>query len=122
MNKLVNIIKDITLTTGDTFVESSTITLPSISSGIIIAKVSGIGNNSLSPVPEAYVGEVYCRYQKDDNGTLSLGTSSEYISQATMLPRVSIVNNSNNIRLRFTRNGNAYDSNWIADVEIFYIR
>ena len=121
MNKILHTFRKILLDTGSTFVETPTMTIPSLSGGMIRVKVSGIGNTSLF-TPEAYVSELVCRFRKDDNGILSLGSLATPYVESTMLPSPTIVNNSNNIRIRFTRNGSASDSYWIVDVEIFYIQ
>ena len=122
MNKILHSFRNIVLDTGSTFVETPTMIIPQLSAGLIRVKVSGTGNTSLSPTPEAYVSELVCGFRKDDNGTLYLGSLADPYVESTMLPSPTIVNNSNNIRIRFNRNSSAWDSYWIADVEIFYIQ
>lgn len=122
MNKILHSFRNIVLDTGSTFVETPTMPIPLLSAGLIRVKVSGTGNTFLSPTPEAHVSELVCGFRKDDNSTLHLGSLADPYVESTMLPSPTIVNNSNNIRIRFNRNSSSWDSYWIADVEIFYIQ
>jgi hypothetical protein len=120
MNKLIYIQTGITLSTGDTFVETSTITIPGLSGGLLIARISSVGDNTNG---EFYVCEMVAGYNKDDNGVLSLLTTQFEFEDTSFSfsPRPSYVNNSNNLRIRFTRNAFGSDTNWIVDLDIYYI-
>lgn len=120
MNKIIYKQSDLLLTTGDTFIETPSITIPGTSGGLLVAKLSSLGNNTSL---EWYVCEMVAGYNKDDNGVLTILTT-DFLYESTsvsFLPTPSYVVNSNNLRVRFTRNGFASDTKWIVDLEIFYI-
>jgi hypothetical protein len=122
MNKQIYQQSGILLSTGDTFVETPSIPIPSTSGGILIARISSVGGGGSTSIPDAsYVGELVCRFQKDDSGILTLATSTIIYESGNIPGRPSFVVNSNNIRVRFTRNGASYDTNWIVDMDMLYI-
>lgn len=124
MNKLIYQQSNILLSTGDSFVETTSFNIPSNSGGILIAKLSSIGAGGTTSLPDhGYVSEMVCRFQKNDSGVLSLGTTSILFLSANVgfTPTPSFVINSNNIRVRFTLNGSAYDTYWMVDLEVFYV-
>jgi hypothetical protein len=124
MNKLIYQQSDILLESIDTFVETSTINIPSVAGGIVIARISGTGLDSDTLGRNLYVTEMVCKFQKNDSAVLSLSSTSliyEDINTLSFPPRPSFVNNSNNLRVRFTRNGYDFDSYWIVDLDILYI-
>jgi hypothetical protein len=116
MNKNIYQQSGILLSTGDTTVDTPNIPLVQ-GGGILIARASS------SAIENLYVTEMVCKFQKDDNGVLTLSTAGfpyEHIL-GTFLPRPSFVNVSNNLRIRFTRNTYGSDSYWMVDMDIFFL-
>jgi hypothetical protein len=121
MNKLIYNQSGIGLSTGDQFIETPTISIPMVSGGLLIARISGIGNNSESFGSDVYVCEMVAGFNKNDNGVLTILTT-EYVFEYTNIDcKPSYVNNSDNLRIRFDRNGHLFDTNWIVDLDIYYI-
>lgn len=118
MNKIIYSQSGIVLTTGDTFVETSTITIPSVSGGLLVCRISCVGRNASF---ETYTCEMVAGFNKDDNGTLNILTTEYLFEGSNILATPSYVINSNNLRIRFTRNGHSDDTYWIADLDIYYI-
>lgn len=125
MNRLIYQQSEIILTTGDTFVETITFDVPASSGGLIVAKVSSIGFNRSAGRYHQLVNEMICGYQKNAT-TLTLGTTDTVYQDIAIigsyLPTPSFVNSSNNLRVRFTRNGYSNDSSWMVDLELFWVR
>jgi hypothetical protein len=125
MNKLIYQETNIILTTASSFVETQAFIVPSVAGGLLIARISAIGDNrdfDGSP-KDSYVSEMICRYEKDDNGTLTLATTSFQYEAAypNFSPTASFVNASNNVKVRFTRNGYGFDSYWMVDMDLYFI-
>ena len=127
MNKLIYQETDIILTSVSSFVETQTFTVPGVAGGLLIARISGIGDGRAADRRHGYVSEMICRFEKDDSGTLTLATTSfQYLDiWETILdpfpPTVSFINSSNNIKVRFTRNGYEFDSYWMVDMDLYFI-
>jgi hypothetical protein len=125
MNKLIYQETNIILTTASSFVETQSFIVPSVSGGLLIARISAIGDNrDYEEFPkDSYVSEMICRYEKDDNGTLTLATTSFQYEAAypNFSPTPSFVNSSNNVKVRFTRNGYEFDSYWMVDMDLYFI-
>jgi len=125
MNKLIFNQDKLTLSTSVSFVETASITIPSPTSGFIIARISGIGQDTREPdFGFLYVSEALSAWNKDDSGILTLGYFNEINKPAYYpadTPSISFEVNSNNLRVRVTRNSFPEESYWMIDMDIFYI-
>ena len=123
MNKLIYQETKIILDRSSSFVETQTFTVPTLAGGLLIAKISGIGGGTAAGARHAYVSEMICRYEKDDNGTLTIATTEFQYEAAypNFSPTASFVNASNNVKVRFTRNGYEFDSYWTVDMDLYFI-
>ena len=125
MNKLIYQETNIILTTDSSFVETQSFIVPSVAGGLLIARISAIGDNrDYEEFPkDSYVSEMICRYEKDDSGTLTLATTSFQYEAAypNFSPTASFVNASNNVKVRFTRNGYGVNSYWMVDMDLYFI-